>query len=82
MSTTIENKEYRSPLYKLVAFFKKSRDGWKRKCQEAKKVAKRLANHIVKLKQSRNRWKVLARQYRIEVQQLQRELATVKISLP
>lgn len=81
MSATVENTTYRSPVGKLLAFFKKSRDGWKRKCQEAKKVAKRLFNHIVKLKQSRNQWKARARQYRAEVQQLQRELAEVKISL-
>ncbi|MGA2068142.1 MAG: hypothetical protein ABSG86_24435 [Thermoguttaceae bacterium] len=80
MSMASERKTYRSPLSKLVRCFERSRDGWKRKCQEAKRVAKRFFNHIAKLKASRNRWKALARQYRHEVEQLREELAGIKTS--
>jgi hypothetical protein len=80
MSATTEENAYRSPLSKLVQFFHKSRDGWKQKCQAAKARAKRLYNHIVKLKASRNRWKEIARQSRREAEQLRQELAAVKNS--
>jgi hypothetical protein len=82
MNATVDRKEYSSPWHKLARFFEKSRDGWKRKYQEAKTVAKRLVNQIAKLKESRDRWKALARQYRAEVRQLQRQLAETKNSLP
>jgi hypothetical protein len=80
MSMTIEQKTYRSPLSKLVRFFERSRDGWKEKCQAAKKKAKALVNHVVALKKSRNRWKALARQHRNEVERLREELEQVKNS--
>lgn len=32
----MEQAEFRSPLRKLVTFFKASRDNWKEKCQRAK----------------------------------------------
>ena len=35
-ASTIEGCEFRSPQRKLLRFFRKSRDNWKRKCREAK----------------------------------------------
>ena len=40
---TSESREFRSPQRKLVRFFQKSRDNWKRKCQEAKQRCKLLS---------------------------------------
>jgi uncharacterized coiled-coil DUF342 family protein len=73
-----EQKTYRSPLNKLVRFFEKSRDGWKEKCQAAKRKAKTLLNHVATLKKSRNHWKAQARQHRDEVQRLRLELEQAK----
>jgi len=78
MSMVSEQKTYRSPLSKLVRFFERSRDGWKEKCQAAKRKGKALVNHVAALKKSRNHWKALARQHRDEVARLRRELEEIK----
>jgi hypothetical protein len=49
-----------SPLKKLVAFFERSRDQWKEKCQAAKRQNKSLRICLGKMKQSRDRWKARA----------------------
>ena len=41
--------EFRSPLRKLVAFFRASRDRWKEKCQRAKYELKLLKRRCAKL---------------------------------
>lgn len=69
----MEVKEYRSPVRKLLRFFMRSRDGWKRKCQQAKVVVKRLANRSDALTRSRDRWKALAKQQRRELLELRQE---------
>lgn len=76
-----ERKTYRSPQRKLVRFFEDSRDGWKRKCQAAKREAKVLSNNVAALKKSRQQWKIKARQHRDEVERLRQELEEVKNSL-
>lgn len=78
MSVGCEARKYRSPRYKLVQFFEKSRDGWKAKCAAAKRKVKALTNSVVALKKSRNRWKALAGQRNAEVARLRRELEAVK----
>jgi len=80
MSALSEPKVYRSPLHKLLNFFKKSRDGWKAKCFAAKRKGNALANNVVVLTKSRDRWKTLARQHRNEVEQLRQELEQAKNS--
>jgi uncharacterized coiled-coil DUF342 family protein len=66
----------------LVRFFEKSRNGWKEKCQAAKRKGKSLLNHVAALKRSRNRWKALAREQRDEVERLRQELEEIKTGLP
>jgi hypothetical protein len=73
-----EQKEYRSPQTKLLRFFERSRNGWKRKCREAKDDVKRLSNNVADLKRSRGRWKALAKQHADEIAQLRQELDEVK----
>lgn len=80
MSVLSEPKTYRSPRHKLLAFFEKSRDGWKAKCLAAKKKVKALANNVAALRRSRERWKALACQRRNEILRLERELEEVKSS--
>lgn len=65
---------YRSPRGKLLGLFKRGRDTWKRKCQEAKAFGKLLANRARALSKSRDRWKKLAQQRQEQVRQLRRQL--------
>jgi hypothetical protein len=51
---------YRSPISKLVVFFRRSRDQWKAKCKAAKRENKSLKTRLAKMKESRDRWKAEA----------------------
>lgn len=46
MTEAQKGNAYKSPLRKLVRFFEKSRNQWKAKCREAKKIVKRLENRV------------------------------------
>ena len=63
---------YKSPERKLVRFFETSRDKWKAKARESKRVLKRLKNRIRFLETSRARWKAKAKR-------LEGELAQMKV---
>ena len=82
MSGVVEGTTYRSPLKKLVRFFRRSRDGWKRKCQEAKRKLKSFDVRLRVLRQNRDRWKELARQQQAELGRLREELEAVKSKSP
>jgi hypothetical protein len=56
-----EPTEYRSPISKLLRFFRRSRDQWKAKCQAAKKENKSLKIRLAKMKESRDRWRAKAK---------------------
>lgn len=66
-------KSYKSPLRKLVRFFEQSRNQWKAKCREAKKMIKQLKKRIRSLEESRERWKEKAKGLQVEVTRLKRE---------
>jgi hypothetical protein len=70
---------YLSPVRKLVRFFESSRNGWKRKCLDAKVRIKRLGNQKQKLRASRDRWKLLAQTAKRELRETQSELEELKI---
>jgi predicted nucleic acid-binding Zn-ribbon protein len=78
MTSVVDSKTYLSPKHKLLSCFKKGRDGWKRRCSAAKKKSKALTNNVAALRESRERWKALARQRRDEIRQLRRELEQAK----
>jgi hypothetical protein len=63
MSST-ESLSYRSPVRKLLRFFRWSRDRWKEKCLTAKRENKSLKTRLAKMKESRDRWKAEARELR------------------
>ena len=71
-------RQYKSPIHKLLPFFERSRDGWKRKCAVAKATVKRLKNQTEKLQHSRARWKTLAKERGRELKRLQREVEAQK----
>ena len=70
---------YLSPVRKLVRFFESSRNGWKRKCLDAKVRIKRLGHQKQKVRASRDRWKLLAQTAQRELRQTQSELQESKI---
>lgn len=72
-----QEKTYTSPQHKLVKFFKKSRDAWKKKCRDAKRTVKRLKDRIRFLEQSKAQWKNRAQELEEESERLQAQ----KISL-
>lgn len=55
-------RKYKSPNYKLVDCFHKSRDGWKKKAQEAKRTVRKLKERLKKVRARRDYWKELAQQ--------------------
>jgi hypothetical protein len=77
-ASTIESREFRSPLRKLVRFFQRSRDNWKRKCLEAKERCKLLANQVRAVEKSREQWRAEAEAARRRVEELEQTLAEQK----
>lgn len=71
-------KQFKSPVRKLLPFFQRSRNGWKRKCAAAKAAVRRLENRMGKLEVSRQRWKELAQEQSQELKRLRRELDAQK----
>jgi len=63
-----ETLGYRSPVAKLLRFFRRSRDQWKSKCKAAKEENKSLKIRLAKMKESRDRWKVEARDLRSDLE--------------
>ncbi len=54
--------DYRSRPGALIWFFRKSRDGWKRKDQDLKAAEKASKNRIADLTRSREQWRTRAEQ--------------------
>lgn len=72
---------YKSPLRKLVHVFKRSRDRWKAKCQERKRLCRKLANQVRAVEASREKWKQAAKEAQKQARQLEQQLNGLK-SLP
>ena len=62
---------FRSPLRKLVGFFKKSRDRWKEKCQQAKYQLKLFKRKFGNLQKSRDQWQKRYQEAETQCEQLQ-----------
>lgn len=58
---------YKSPVRKLVQFFKKSRNQWKVKCQEAKYQVKLLNNKIRYMDKSKEKFKMRVKELKNEI---------------
>jgi predicted nucleic acid-binding Zn-ribbon protein len=65
------NTEFRSPLRKLVAFFKTSRDKWKAKCQRAKYELKLIKRRFEHLQKNRDLWQQRYQRAEMQCEQLQ-----------
>ncbi len=64
---------WKSPLPKLVRFFRRSRNGWKAKYRAMKQQHKLMGNQVRAVEKSRARWKEVAEQAQQQVRQLQQE---------
>jgi chromosome segregation ATPase len=69
---------YKSPLRKLVAFFQRSRDGWKAKHQAVKAELKREQNQRRAVEKSRQAWRAQAEDAKRRIRELEQELAAAK----
>jgi hypothetical protein len=74
----MDGKMYLSPRHKLLAFFERSRDGWKGKCRKAKSRVKRLTNRVRQLETSRELWKQRARESQQALRQAREEVEELK----
>ena len=63
--------EFRSSVRKLMAFFKKSRDRWKVKCQQAKYQAKLLKHRLQNLEINRDHWRQRCQQAETRCKEVQ-----------
>lgn len=83
MKSATKEKTYKSPRRKLVRFFEKSRDNWKRKYTELKQRVRYLQNRIRYLEKSRSNWKEQAQAASENLKTVKEDLknAEEKISL-
>lgn len=73
--------EFKSPQHKLVAFFRRSRNGWKAKHQTLKVELKREQNQRRAVEKSRAVWRERAEDLQVRLQQLEQELTAQKAAL-
>ncbi len=63
--------DFKSPVRKLVPFFKNSRDKWKAKCQDAKYQVKLLNNRIRHMAKRKDELKQQVKSLKKELKQVQ-----------
>ena len=78
MGLTANAKTYKSPDYKLLPFFNRSRDGWKAKAEDRNLRIKRLKNRVAALEESRGKWKEKVRACQSRIAELEKELEEQK----
>jgi chromosome segregation ATPase len=71
-------KDYKSRPGALAWFFRKSRDGWKRKYRDLKGTVKGLKNRIADLTRSREQWRAKAEQAGQRLAALEAEIAELR----
>jgi hypothetical protein len=75
----IEIREtFKSPEYKLLPFFRDSRDEWKEKAIDRNLLIKRLKNEVAALRESRGKWKEKAQACGTRMRELEKELEEQK----
>jgi chromosome segregation ATPase len=78
MGQATVNKEYKSPDYKLLSFFRHSRDGWKAKAKRRHLRIRELTKRIAALEDSRRNWREKARTCQSQIETLRQELGEQK----
>ena len=74
----MQEKQYKSPLKKLVKFFEKSRDNWKNKYFEKNKELKRATNRIYDLEIRKDEWKERALEAETKLKEKDKNSSEVK----
>lgn len=69
--------EFRSPIRKLMVFFRASRDKWKQKCQQTKYEFKLLKRRYANLTRNRDQWKQWYQEAQARVDALAEERAAL-----
>jgi len=80
MGLVADDKTFKSPDYKLLSFFHRSRDGWKAKAQQRNLRIKRLKNKVAAVRESRRKWKEKTRAYESRIAALEKEREEQKSS--
>jgi len=75
------HKDYKSRPGALNWFFRKSRDGWKRKYQDLKATVKAYTNRIADLTKSREQWRKKAEQASARLAALEAETAELRAQI-
>lgn len=78
MSAGMEAKVFKSPVSKLVAFFRRSRDLWKAKHHQLKRQCRQMTKQAAAVKKSRGAWRSEARSLRQRVRELELALSEQK----
>ncbi len=78
MTQMADGTTYKTRIKALMEFFRRSRDGWKRKCIDAKAELKKAHNLNRWLETSRDNWKSRAKQLEAEVRCLGEEQKTAR----
>jgi len=73
-----DGRQFKSPLSKLVAFFRESRDRWKVKAQNMTEKWRKAHVQMRAAERSRDHWKKVARQEKEERKRVERELIEQK----
>lgn len=74
---SVGTDEFKSPVKKLVEFFRTSRDKWKQRYILKRDESILLANKVRAVEKSRQRWSEVARAAKLEVRQVKAELQRV-----
>ncbi len=82
MWTTTDGTTYKSRPRLLLEFFRRSRDNWKRKCQEAKATLKLAKNQNRAVQKSRAKWKAQAKKLEAELRRVREGVEEQKMAPP
>ena len=80
MGLVTKDRTFKSPDYKLLPFFHRSRNGWKAKAKERNRQIKQLKNDVAAVRESREKWKAKAQAYESRIAELEIELDEQKSS--
>jgi chromosome segregation ATPase len=75
------HQDYKSRPGALIWFFRKSRDGWKRKYQDLKATEKASKNRIADLTRSREQWRTQAEQVGRRLAAAEAQLAELRAGI-
>jgi uncharacterized coiled-coil DUF342 family protein len=78
LTDTPTRKDYTSRPGALIWFFRKSRDGWKKKYQDLKATIKGFKNQIAAVTKSRDQWRLKAEQTSERVSALEAEVTELR----